>query len=136
MFTLSNTPIHGEALRRELHLHTAGALVVFEGIVRDYSHTQKVVRLEYEATSALAAAEYELIVQDASRRYPILWTRCVHRIGPALPGETAIWLGVASGHRAEAFDACRFIIDEIKARLPVWKKEIYENGESEWINAP
>jgi molybdopterin synthase catalytic subunit len=136
MFTLASETIHGESLRRECALHTAGALVIFEGVVRDYSQGRHVTKLEYEAKPALANAEYELIVQEASRRYPVLWTRCVHRIGMANPGETAIWLGVACGHRAEAFDACRYIIDEIKARLPVWKKEHYTDGESDWINAP
>jgi molybdopterin synthase catalytic subunit len=136
MLTLTVDPINGEALRRECALHTAGALVIFEGVVRDYSQGRSVTRLEYEAKAALANAEYELIIQDAARRYPVLWTRCVHRIGMANPGETAIWLGVACGHRAEAFDACRYIIDEIKARLPVWKKEYYTDGESDWINAP
>lgn len=136
MFSLSDILIDGAALRRECSLHTAGALVVFEGVVRDYSQGRTVTKLEYEATAALANAEYELIVQEAARRYPVLWTRCVHRIGATGPGETAIWLGVACGHRAEAFDACRFIIDEIKARLPVWKKEYYTDGESDWINAP
>lgn len=136
MFSLEDTMIDGAALRRECALHTAGALVVFEGVVRDFSNAHQVTRLEYEAKSALANAEYELIIQEASRRYPVLWTRCVHRIGMVPPGETAIWLGVACGHRAEAFEACRFIIDEIKARLPVWKKEYYTDGESGWINAP
>lgn len=136
MLTLVPDEINGNELRRTCAAHTAGALVVFEGIVREFSGGRKVTKLEYEATIALASAEYELIVQEVSRKYPILWTRCVHRIGLVEPGATAIWLGVASAHRAEAFDACRNMIDLIKARLPVWKKEHYENGESEWINAP
>ena len=136
MFTLTEILIDGEALRRECHTHTAGALVIFEGVVRDFSNGVKVTKLEYEAKLALANAEYELIVQEAARSYPLIWTRCVHRTGHVPPGETAIWLGVATGHRAEAFEACRFIIDQIKARLPIWKKEHYEHGESEWVNAP
>lgn len=136
MLTVTDQPIDTTALRRECALHTAGALVIFEGVVRDFHQAQKVLRLEYEANQALAAAEYELIVQEASRMYPLLWTRCVHRVGSASPGETAVWLGVATAHRAQAFEACRFIIDQIKERLPVWKKEYYENGESGWINAP
>lgn len=136
MLSLNADPINSDALRRECALRTAGALVIFEGVVRDYSQGRNVTRLVYEAKPALANAEYELIIQEAARRYPVLWTRCVHRIGMVNPGETAIWLGVACGHRAEAFDACRFIIDEIKARLPVWKKEYYTDGESDWINAP
>jgi molybdopterin synthase catalytic subunit len=136
MLNLSLEPINGQTLRGEYASHTGGALVVFEGIVRNYSMGQEVVRLEYEATPALAIAEYECIVQEASRHYPLIWTRCVHRIGNVAPGETAIWLGVATGHRAEAFDACRYLIDHIKARLPIWKKEHYINGDSGWINAP
>ncbi len=136
MLSLNADPINGDALRRECALRTAGALVIFEGVVRDYSQGRNVTRLVYEAKPALANAEYELIIQEAARRYPVLWTRCVHRIGMVNPGETAIWLGVACGHRAEAFEACRYIIDEIKERLPVWKKEYYTDGESDWINAP
>jgi molybdopterin synthase catalytic subunit len=136
MFTLTENAIDGEALRRECHTHTAGALVIFEGVVRDFSNGFKVTKLEYEAKLALANAEYELIVQEAARAYPLIWTRCVHRTGDVPPGETAIWLAVATGHRAEAFEACRFLIDQIKARLPIWKKEYYEHGESEWVNSP
>ena len=136
MFSLSETSIESSALRAEFAAHTAGALVVFEGVVRDYGNGKKVVKLEYEAKLALANAEYETIVQEASRLYPLIWTRCVHRVGEALPGQTAIWLGVACAHRAEAFEACRFIIDHIKARVPIWKKEYYEDGESEWLNSP
>jgi len=136
MLNLSPDPIDGHKLRAEYASHTGGALVVFEGIVRNFSMGQEVVFLEYEATAALANAEYECIVQEASRHYPLIWTRCVHRIGRVVPGETAVWLGVATGHRAEAFEACRYLIDHIKARLPIWKKEHYTNGDSGWINAP
>lgn len=136
MLSLSTDPIDDRALRAEHHAHTAGALVVFEGIVRNFSMGREVTHLEYEATPALANAEYECIVQEASRHYPLIWIRCVHRLGLVRPGETAIWLGVATGHRAEAFEACRYVIDHIKARLPIWKKEHYTDGDSGWINAP
>jgi len=136
MFTLAEQEINPDELRREFSAHTAGALVVFEGIVRNYSHGHQVMKLEYEAKLALANAEYETIVQEASRVYPLIWTRCVHRVGFVNPGQVAIWLGVATAHRAEAFEACRYIIDHIKARVPIWKKEHYDNGESEWINSP
>jgi molybdopterin synthase catalytic subunit len=136
MFTLTDITIDGNALRAEFSAHTAGALVVFEGVVRNFHQGNAVTQLEYEATQALANAEYELIIQEASRVYPLIWTRCVHRIGMVNPGDSAIWLGVATAHRAEAFEACRYIIDQIKTRLPVWKKEHYTNGDSGWINAP
>ena len=136
MLTFSETPIDDAALRASFTAHTAGALLVFEGVVRNFNDGRQVVRLEYEATPALAVAEYEAIVQEASRLYPLIWVRCVHRIGPVVPGETAVWLGVATAHRAEAFDACRYLIDHFKARVPVWKKEWYDNGEAVWVHAP
>jgi len=136
MLTLTNQPIDIERLRRECQLHTAGALVTFEGVVRSFSKGKNVVRLEYEATLALAHAEFDLIVQEVARHQPLLWVRCEHRTGMVLPGETAIWLAVATGHRAEGFEACRLLMDLIKSRLPVWKKEYYEDGESDWINGP
>lgn len=136
MLTLSAGEIDDRILRAEFKTHTAGALVIFEGVVREFSSGRKVIKLEYEAKPALASAEYQQIVQEATRSYPLIWTRCVHRVGFVEPGKTAIWLGVATAHRAEAFEACRFMIDQIKARLPIWKKEHYEDGESEWINNP
>ena len=136
MFTLSDRVLDTETLRREFSASTSGALVVFEGVVRNFSQGKKVIKLEYEAKLALANAEYELIVQEAARLYPLIWTRCAHRIGIVHPGQTAIWLGVATAHRAEAFEACRLLIDQIKARVPIWKKEYYEDGESDWINSP
>jgi molybdopterin synthase catalytic subunit len=136
MLTFSETPIDAAALRAEFTAHTAGALVVFEGVVRNFNDGRKVIRLEYEATPALAIAEYEAIVQEAARAYPLVWVRCVHRIGPTTAGDTAIWLGVATAHRAEAFEACRYLIDHFKARVPVWKKEHYEDGAAEWVHGP
>ena len=136
MLTLSETAIDSDALRREFNAHTAGAVVVFEGVVRNYSHGKVVTHLDYEATLALANAEYEMIIQEAARIYPLVWTRCVHRVGRVTPGQTAIWLGVATAHRGEAFEACRYIIDHFKARVPIWKNEFYDTGESQWINSP
>jgi molybdopterin synthase catalytic subunit len=93
-----------------------------------------VTRLEYEAFEALADKEGERIVREAIERFGITKAACVHRIGALAIGDLAVWVGVSSRHRAEAFAACRYIIDEVKHRVPIWKKEHYANGDSGWVN--
>ena len=93
-----------------------------------------VTRLEYEAFEALAVKEGERIVEEARQRFPILQAACVHRVGSLDIGELAVWVGVSAQHRDEAFAACRYIIDEVKHRVPIWKKEHYLNGDSGWVN--
>ena len=73
---------------------------------------------------------------ETKERFKILETRCVHRVGKLNVGDMAVWVGVISRHRDEAFIACRYIIDELKARVPIWKKEYYADGESGWVNCP
>jgi molybdopterin synthase catalytic subunit len=136
VFTLTNQPLEAAALRRDLLRRAAGALVVFEGWVRDHSHGRVVTRLDYEAAEALAGREFATIADEAQSKFGVLALRCAHRTGSLQPGEAAVWVGVIAAHRAEAFDACRYVIDELKKRLPVWKKEFYADGDSGWINAP
>jgi molybdopterin synthase catalytic subunit len=90
--------------------------------------------LEYEAFQELAVKEGERIVADALRRFPVKHALCIHRIGTLALSDMAVWVGVSSAHRREAFDACRFIIDEVKHRVPIWKKEHYRSGDSGWVN--
>ena len=136
MFTLHTTPLDAAALRADLLTQAAGALVVFEGWVRDHSHGRAVIRLEYEGAEILAAREFALIADEAKTNFGVLALRCAHRVGVLQPGEAAVWVGVISAHRGAAFEACRYVIDELKKRLPVWKKEFYADGDSGWINAP
>lgn len=123
----------GEA-RRELLNPGAGAFASFEGWVRDHNEGLEVERLEYEAYQDLAVKEGAAIVAQALARFPIKQALCVHRLGRLGLGEMAVWVGVSSAHRAEAFDACRYIIDQVKHRVPIWKKEYYRNGDSGWVN--
>lgn len=109
----------------------AGALVCFEGRVRNHHQGKAVRSLDYEAHEALALDEGERIVKEAQQRFPVQ-AACVHRLGSLKLGEVAVWVGVAGSHRDEAFAACRWIIDEIKARVPIWKREYYEQGEAVW----
>ena len=111
----------------------AGALVCFEGRVRDNNHGKTVSRLAYSAYAALAEREGDRIVAEAVARFGLLWAACVHRIGALLPGETAVRAWAVSAHRQAAFLACAFIIDEVKARVPIWKHETYADGREEWV---
>ena len=133
-FEFSEQPLDSDALRRSLTDPAAGGYASFEGWVRDMNDGRAVARLEYEAYAELAAKEGERIVAEAVRRFGVGRARCVHRLGALGLGELAVWVGVASAHRGEAFAACRYIIDEVKHRVPIWKKEHYADGDSGWVN--
>jgi len=133
-FRFTPSPIDAPAARRELLDPSAGGYASFEGWVRDHNEGLVVSRLEYEAFEALAVKEGDRIIEEALRQFPIKHALCMHRIGALAIGEIAVWVGVSSAHRGEAFDACRYIIDEVKHRVPIWKKEHYLNGDSGWVN--
>jgi molybdopterin synthase catalytic subunit len=133
-FRFSHQPIDIAALRAELADVHCGGFTSFEGWVRDHNEGQQVTRLEYEAFEALGQREGERIVQEACERYGVPRALCVHRIGTLALGDVAVWVGVSSAHRDEAFKACRQIIDEVKHRIPIWKKEHYVSGDSGWVN--
>jgi molybdopterin synthase catalytic subunit len=133
-FCFSRQPLDPAALAASLVDPAAGGYVSFEGWVRNENEGREVRRLDYEAFEELALKEGARIVAEAIDHFGVREARCVHRIGELGIGELAVWVGVASGHRAEAFDACRYIIDEVKHRVPIWKKEHYLNGDSGWVN--
>ena len=133
-FLFTQTPIDAGEARGALKDLGAGGYVSFEGWVRDQNEGREVTRLEYEAFQELAVKEGDRIIAEAMRRFPIKHARCVHRVGSLSLGDMAVWVGVSSAHRGEAFDACRFIIDEVKHRVPIWKKEYYRSGDSGWVN--
>src|SRR5262245_52815329 len=133
-FKITASPIHPEALKRALASEDAGACVTFEGWVRDHNEGEAVVALEYEAHAAIAEQEGSAIIAEARDRFAIGSVHCVHRIGKLAIGDCAVWVGVSAAHRGAAFDACRYIIDETKRRVPIWKKEHYRDGHSGWVN--
>jgi molybdopterin synthase catalytic subunit len=133
-FRFTTQPIDTNAGRRELLDVGAGGYVSFEGWVRNFNEGREVTRLQYEAYEALAVREGERVIAEALRRFPIKHALCIHRLGDLSLNDMAVWVGVSSAHRAEAFDACRYIIDDIKHRLPIWKKEHYRDGNSGWVN--
>ena len=133
-FAFAATDLDLQALRLQLADPAAGGYASFEGWVRNHNEGLAVSRLEYEAFAALAEKEGERIVREAIERFGVVNAACVHRVGSLAIGDLAVWVGVSSRHRAEAFAACRFIIDEVKHRVPIWKKEHYVNGDSGWVN--
>jgi molybdopterin synthase catalytic subunit len=133
-FEFSTSDLTPDAYRRALEDPAAGGYASFEGWVRNHNEGHAVTHLEYEAFELLAIKEGERIVAEAISRFGVLKAACVHRVGDLAIGALAVWVGVSSRHRAEAFAACRYIIDEVKHRVPIWKKEHYENGDSGWVN--
>lgn len=131
---MSSEPLDPVALKTGMPNLSAGAFVSFEGWVRNHNEAQPVASLEYEAYSELAEREGARILAEVSARVSILGALCVHRVGHLRLGELAVWVGVTAAHRGEAFEACRLIIDEVKARVPIWKKEHYLGGTTAWIN--
>ena len=133
-FRLAAGAIDPEALKARLAHPAAGALATFEGCVRNHADGRGVRLLEYQVYPELAQAEGERVVAEALRVFDVIAAHCVHRSGILHIGDIAVWVGVAAAHRAAAFDACRYIIDEVKQRLPIWKRETYAEGDSGWVN--
>lgn len=135
MLELSTKPLDPAALRAPLQHPAAGALVVFEGWVRNENAGQPVTSLFYEAAPNLCRTEAEKIFAEARTQFGVLGIRCAHRVGQLAVGDMAVWIGVTAAHRDAAFAGCRYVIDEIKKRLPIWKKEFYANDASRWIGS-
>lgn len=135
-FSLTSDPIETASLRGQLLDARAGAFASFEGWVRDHNQGQSVRVLQYQAYAVLAQAEGEKVIEEALAKFDILDARCVHRTGALAIGEMAVWVGVSAGHRDGAFAACRWIIDQTKARVPIWKQEHYSSGADQWLHPP
>ena len=133
-FSFSTEPIDTARGRAALADPQCGGYATFEGWVRNHNEGRAVRGLEYEAYPALAEREGERIVAEAIARFGVEHAACVHRIGRLDLTDMAVWVGVSARHRAEAFAACRYIIDEVKHRVPIWKKEHYVDGDSGWVN--
>ncbi|SFE39670.1 molybdenum cofactor biosynthesis protein MoaE [Spirosoma endophyticum] len=134
MISITTDPIDVAAALKSIESEQAGAIDLFLGVVRDNTQERSVNRLEYEAYDRMAINEMEKIADQAHQRWPILRYTIIHRKGTLQIGEIAVLIGVATAHRADAFEACRYIIDTIKKTVPIWKKEVFMDGE-EWVNA-
>ena len=133
-FALSEAAIDVEAFRSALASAHAGGVVLFEGVVRDHNAGRAVQGLAYQAYPELAQREGDAIVAEARARFGIEALACIHRTGTLAIGDVAVVVGASAAHRAAAFDAVRYVIDEVKRRVPIWKKERYADGDSEWLH--
>lgn len=138
MFALTESPIDAAVLRdRLLGNENCGAFNSFEGWVRRQNEGSRVEYLVYSTYRELALNAGNAVIEEAKRRFAIADAVCVHRYGRLEVGEMAVWVGVAAGHRDAGFAACRFIIDTVKAQVPIWKEEFYTGkNESAWLANP
>jgi len=134
MFVLQEIPIDPLQLRNKYPNPANGAIVTFEGMVRADEHQGKTVTgLLYHADKPACSKEGEKIIKEAMSQFSITQAVCIQRIGQLKTTELAVWIGVWAPHRDEAFKGCRYIIEEIKKRLLIWKKEFYNDHSSAWI---
>ena len=133
-FALLDTAIDEIRLKKALNNDTCGALATFEGWVRNHNNAQSVSHLTYYVYEQLALNQGKLIIEEAKQRFDIEHAIAIHRIGELNIGDMAVWIGVTASHRYPAFDACRWLLDAIKADIPIWKQEFYSNQESKWLS--
>lgn len=136
MFELTDGPIDIDAVRSAVTDPGCGAVLIFEGTARDRFEGRRVVRLEYEAWPALAIPVMNAIGDEITGRWPGARVAMVHRTGPVPIGEPTVVIAVATPHRAACYEASRYAIEQLKSRVPVWKKEIYEDGSAWKANTP
>ena len=134
MFSIHDTPLDITALRQQMADPACGALVVFEGLVRNHHEGRDVEKLHYTHHPVLAQKEGERIVAETMEKFPMVKALAIHRVGTLEIGECAVVILAASAHREAAFEANRYLIDSIKARVPIWKQETYATGEVEWTS--
>jgi len=125
---LVRNPIDMPALVREIRAPEDGAIVTFDGFVRNQSHNRPTLYLDYEAYESMALAKMREIAAQLHEKFAIHCVAIVHRLGRLEIGETSVFIAVSAAHRAAAFDACRFAIDTLKRTVPIWKKEYFEDG--------
>ncbi|HEX9443012.1 MAG TPA: molybdenum cofactor biosynthesis protein MoaE [Candidatus Binatia bacterium] len=132
MFRVVREPIGIEELVRSVGDPAAGAVATFIGTTRNHNDGRSVIALDYDAYPEMAEKELRRIGDDAGKKWKIERMAITHRVGPVAIGEASVVIAVSAAHRDDAFQACRFAIEEIKKTVPIWKKEIYEGGEV-WI---
>ncbi len=134
MVRLTPEPIDVSRLLAEVHRPGCGALVTFLGTVRDFSQGKETVALDYEAHTGLAEKMLRRIEEEVRGRWPVGGLAVVHRTGHLAVGEVSVAVAVSCPHRAEAFEACRHVIERLKEVVPIWKKENWADGTGEWVH--
>ena len=134
MASIERDRIEDLGLLDRLQEKSHGAIVSFEGVVRNHNLGRRVCSVEYDCFVPLAEKELQKIASLALERWGDLYIVVAHRIGELRVGDCSVAIGVSSVHRSETFEACRFVIESIKHNLPIWKKETYEDGTSDWVS--
>lgn len=120
-------------VEEDLYIHeNTGSEITFKGIVRKVDQNNRILFLHYEAEIELANKELVNILHEAKNIFKIIDAVAIHRIGDIYPGETSLYVKVISEHREEGFEACKFIVDSIKTKVPIWKEDVYEDGTRKW----
>jgi molybdopterin synthase catalytic subunit len=135
MIDITNKIIDTDKIIQSVITPESGAVNVFIGTTRNHSNGKSVVKLEYEAYNPMALKKMEQIRKEAHERWDVHNVALVHRIGEVAVGEASVVIAVSSSHRHEAFEACRYIIDRLKAVVPIWKREYFADGSVEWSKA-
>ena len=134
-FALLDKPINDRRLKLALLNDQSGALATFEGWVRNHNNARPVTKLTYYGYEKLAINQGEKLITQAKQQFDIINAVAIHRIGDLAIGDMAVWIGVTAHHRYPVFDACRWLLDAIKADIPVWKQEFYaDSEESLWLS--
>ncbi|UII29915.1 molybdenum cofactor biosynthesis protein MoaE [Fulvivirga ulvae] len=134
MIKITEYPLNPDDITSTVFSDEAGAVNVFIGTVRATTKHKRVVRLEFETYLNMAIKEIEKIIETVKQKWPVHHVVIHHRIGALTVGEIAVVIAVSSPHRKEAFAACQYAIDTLKETVPIWKKEVFEDGE-EWVSA-
>ncbi len=130
---LVHAPIERSSLTELVRAPSDGAIVAFDGFVRDRTKDRRTVYLEYEAYEPMALAKLREIAEELHNKFAVDRVAIVHRLGRLEIGETSVFIAVSAAHRAAAFEACRYAIDTLKRTVPIWKKEYFEDG-SVWAD--
>jgi molybdopterin synthase catalytic subunit len=131
---LRDTPLSVEEVYAAVAIPTAGGIAVFAGAVRDHDHGRDVTALSYSAHPS-AADQLRKVAEQVAERFDVYAVAAVHRVGDLAIGDLAVVVAVSASHRGTAFDACRALIDDLKATVPIWKHQRFVGGDSEWVNS-
>jgi len=132
---VTDQPLDVEAHAKAVRDPSAGAEVSFCGVVRDHDHGRTVIELEYSGYPTAEQVLYE-VAEEVAADPAVIAVAVSHRIGPLQIGEVALVAAVSAAHRGQAFESCRQLVDEAKARLPIWKRQVFADGTDEWVNCP
>ncbi|MFO0956682.1 MAG: molybdenum cofactor biosynthesis protein MoaE [Isosphaeraceae bacterium] len=134
MIEITDEPIDHARWTDRVRSPEAGAVCTFLGTTREVTGTRRTATLDYEAYGPMALRRLEALEQEARGRWPLIATAIVHRVGRVDPGEISVVVAVSSPHRCDAFEACAWLMDEIKRDVPIWKRESWTDGSREWVH--